>query len=34
MPLIPVLGIQRPVVFCEFEASLLYIVSFRRARAL
>ena len=27
MPLIPALGKQRQVVLCEFQASLVYIVS-------
>jgi hypothetical protein len=33
MPLIPALGQQMEVDLCEFEASLVYIVSFRTARA-
>ena len=32
-PLIPTLGRQRQVDFCEFEASMVYIVSSRPARA-
>jgi hypothetical protein len=32
-PLIPALGRQRQVDLCEFEASLLYKVSYRTARA-
>ena len=34
MPLIPALGRQRQVDICEFEASLVYKVSPRTARAL
>ena len=33
MPLIPALGRQRQVELCEFEASLVYRVSSRIARA-
>ena len=33
MPLIPALGRQRQVDLCEFEASLVYRVSSRTARA-
>jgi hypothetical protein len=33
MPLIPPLGRQRQVNLCEFEASLVYRVSSRTARA-
>ena len=32
MPLIPALGRQTQVDLCEFEASLVYRVSFRTAR--
>jgi hypothetical protein len=33
MPLIPALGKQRQAIFSEFEASLVYRVSSRTARA-
>ena len=33
MPLIPALGRQRQADLCEFEASLVYKVSFRIVRA-
>ena len=33
-PLIPALRRQRQSDFCEFEASLVYIISFRTARAM
>ena len=33
MPLIPALGRQRQVGLCEFEASLVYIVSSRTVKA-
>jgi hypothetical protein len=33
MPLIPVLGRQKQAELCEFEASLIYRVSSRTARA-
>jgi hypothetical protein len=34
MPLIPALRRQRQVALCEFEASLVYRVSFRTAKAI
>jgi hypothetical protein len=33
IPLIPALGRERQVGLCEFEASVVYKVSFRLARA-
>jgi hypothetical protein len=33
-PLTPVLGRQRQVDLCEFEANLVYVVSSRTARAM
>jgi hypothetical protein len=33
MPLVPVLGRQRPADLCEFEASLVYGASVKTAKA-